>query len=185
MKFNDHSNLIGQHSILSASKYYWVNYDVEKFRQYYTNMLAVERGTRLHEYAAESIRLGLKRPRTKKTLDMYVNDALGYGMRPEQPLYYSPFAFGTTDAISFDNGKLRIHDYKSGVTPAHMEQLMIYAAYFCLEYKIKPIDISMALRIYQNNEINEYEPMSADILPIMDKIIAFDKEIVDIRGEAL
>lgn len=33
---------------------------------------------------------------------------------------------------------LRIHDLKTGISPVHMDQLLIYAALFCLEYKIKP-----------------------------------------------
>ena len=62
---------------------------------------------------------------------MYVNDAIKFGLKPEQPLYYSRNCFGTTDAIGFDNGILRIHDYKSGIVPAHEEQLFIYGSLFC------------------------------------------------------
>ena len=56
-----------------------------------------------------------------------------------------------------------------------MEQLEIYAALFCLEYKIKPGDIRMELRIYQNDEILVHEPTAEDILPIMDKIVHVNK----------
>ena len=112
---------------------------------------------------------------------MYVNDAIGFKMTPEQVLYYSEFAFGTADAISFRNNMLRIHDLKTGVTPAHMEQLLIYAALFCLEYNHKPGEIKMELRLYQNDEIVHHEPTAEDIAPIMDKVVSFDKIIRQIR----
>ena len=100
---------------------------------------------------------------------MYVNDAIGYKMTPEQILYYSDNCFGTADAITFRNGLLRIHDLKTGVTPAHMEQLEIYVALFCLEYKIKPSDIDVELRLYQLDEILVHKPMADEIVPIIDK----------------
>ena len=114
---------------------------------------------------------------------MYVNDAIGYKMVPEQPLYYSPNCYGTADSISFRNGKLRIHDLKTGITPAHMEQLMIYAALFCLEYKVDPSKIETELRIYQSNEILYHCPDASEIRPKMEKIIRFDKIITDIREQ--
>ena len=52
-----------------------------------------------------------------------------------------------------------------------MEQLEVYAALFCLEYKIKPSDIDMELRIYQNDQILYHNPTAEDIVPIMDKIV--------------
>ena len=114
---------------------------------------------------------------------MYVNDAIGYKMTPEQPLYYSENCFGTADAICFRNDLLRIHDLKTGVTPAHIEQLRIYAALFCLEYKIKPGNIDIELRLYQSDDIITENPTAEIILPIMDKIISFDKVINKIRAE--
>jgi hypothetical protein len=114
---------------------------------------------------------------------MYVNDAIGYQMIPEQPLFFSENCFGTADAISFKNGLLRIHDLKTGVTPAHMEQLKIYAALFCLEYNVKPGEIDTELRIYQFDDVDICEPAVDEILPIMDKIITFDKLINKIKTE--
>ena len=64
-----------------------------------------------------------------------------------------------------------------------MEQLEIYAALFCLEYNKKPGDIDMELRIYQNNEIVIHHPTAEDILPIMDKIMTFDKIIEKLKSE--
>ena len=181
MIWNDHSSLEGMHAFLGASKYQWINYSDDKLIQTYDNMMAVQRGTELHEFAATCIRLRQKLPKSRKTLNSYVNDAIGFGMTPEVVLYYSDVCFGTTDAIKFDEKKefLRIHDLKTGVTPAHMEQLEIYAALFCLEYHIKPGDIGMELRIYQSDDIKIFEPTAEDIAPIMDKAISFTKKIHD------
>ena len=181
MNFNRHSNLEGQHAFLSASKYHWINYSEEKVTESYSSFLAAQKGTILHAYAAQSIRLGQKLPKSRKTLNMYVNDAVGYKMTPEQILYYSDNCFGTADAVSFRDGLLRIHDLKTGVTPVHMEQLEIYAALFCLEYRTKPEEIEMELRIYQNNEILFMNPTAEDIAPIIAKIQTFDKIIDQLK----
>lgn len=183
MNFNKHFAQEGQHAFLGASKYHWINYDEEKIASTYLKHLAVLQGTTLHEFAATCIELKQKLPKSQKTLNMYVNDAIGFRMSPEVILYYSDNCFGTADAISFRNKYLRIHDLKTGVTPAHMEQLEIYAALFCLEYKVKPSDIEIELRLYQNNEILIHNPTAEDIVPIMDKIITFDKVIDKIKSE--
>lgn len=181
MEFNKHKELEGLHAFLGASKYHWINYSDEKLANTYRNHLATLKGTKLHEYAANAIRLGIKQSKAKKTLNMYINDAIGFKMLPEQVLYYSQYSFGTADAISFRNNKLRIHDLKTGITPAHMEQLLIYAALFCLEYQIKPSDIEIELRIYQLDEVLVFNPTADDIDPIMNKIVAFDEVISNIR----
>jgi hypothetical protein len=185
MNFNKHCSLEGKHAFLGASKYHWINYDADKLVDSYTKFQATLNGTILHDFACQCITLGQKLPKSQKTLNMYVNDAIGFKMKPEQVLYYSDNCFGTADAIIFRNNLLRIHDLKTGVTRAHMEQLEIYAALFCLEYNKKPSDIDMELRIYQNNEIIVHNPTVEDILPIMDKIITFDKIIdkMKIEGE--
>ena len=84
-------------------------------------------------------------PRNKATFNAYVNDAIGYGLDPEVVLYHSENAFGTADAIGFDEKKhlLRIHDLKTGVTRVNMVQLHIYAALFCLEYEKLPGEINV------------------------------------------
>lgn len=183
MNFNKHSTLEGQHAFLGASKYHWINYDDEKIATAYKNHLATLKGTQLHEFAAQCIRLGQKLPRSEKTLNMYVNDAIGYKMIPEQILVYSENCFGTADAILFRNNFLRIHDLKTGMIPAHMEQLIIYAALFCLEYHIKPGEIETELRIYQNNDIQIANPTAEDILPVMDRIIKADGIIKKIKEQ--
>lgn len=183
MNFNIHSNLEGQHAFLGASKYHWINYSESKLADTYSKHLATLKGTELHDFAARCIKLGQKLPRSHKTLNMYVNDAIGYRMTPEQILFYSENCFGTADAISFGNNFLRIHDLKTGVTRAHMEQLMIYSALFCLEYSVKPSDIDIELRIYQSDEIFTHNPTADELVPIMDKIITFDEVITKIKSE--
>jgi hypothetical protein len=184
MIFNSHSSLSGQHAFLSASKYHWSNYDDEKLDQAYLASLAVKRGNELHAFAHEAIKLGVKLPKTSKTLNMYINDAIGFRMASEQVLYYSDVCFGTADAISFRRNKLRIHDLKTGVSSTSERQLEIYAALFCLEYRFKPCDIEIELRIYQTNEIRVYDADPDTITHLMDKIVSFDKRIANLRMEA-
>ena len=52
MNFNRHSNLEGQHAFLGASKYHWINYDEAKVVDVYSNFLAAQKGTVLHEFGA-------------------------------------------------------------------------------------------------------------------------------------
>ena len=183
MNFNKHFQYEGQHAFLGASNYHWLNYDDDKIATTYLNLLAKQRGTELHEFAAKCIKLGQKLPKSRNTLNMYVNDAIGYKMTPEVVLFYSDNCFGTADSISFRNNKLRIHDYKSGVTPAHMEQLEIYAALFCLEYKHEPEKIDIELRLYQSNEVVFSEPTPERIRSIMNKIIRGDLVVNKVRAE--
>lgn len=185
MNFNTHFELEGKHAFLGASKYSWLNYTEDKLRDTYLNQRAKAFGIELHDFASRCIRLGQKLPASKKTLNLFVNDAIGYRMQSEQVLFYSNNCFGTADAISFKEKtkKLRIHDLKTGSTPASMNQLMIYAALFCLEYSKDPHDISIELRIYQNDEITEYEPEVTEILQIMQKIRDFDRALDGIKEE--
>lgn len=185
MNFNQHSNLLGKHAFLSASSYHWVNYSEERLEERLITAFAAQRGTELHEFASKAITLGVKLPKTKTTLNMFVNDAIGYRMSSEQVLYYSDNAFGTADAISFNRGRLRIHDLKTGVTKVSMIQLQIYMALFCLEYGIKPGKVDAELRIYQNDEVMIEHPEVDDILHIMDTIVTFDKRIDTIKEEVL
>ena len=164
MQWNDHSRLVGQHAFLGASKYHWLNYDTQRLVDAFMSCQAKEKGTRLHAFAAECINLKQKLPKSKKTLNAYVNDAIGFRMDPEQVLFYSENCFGTADAIAFNDKDnfLRIHDLKTGAVPAHMEQLFIYDALFCMEYHVKPKDILIENRIYQNDDVLIETP-TADI----------------------
>lgn len=155
MIWNEHSELVGQHAPFGASQHAWVRYDDEKFIEVYKNKKAAPMGTRLHAFAAEAISLRRKLE-GEDSLAMFVRDSIDFKMRPEQPLWYSPRFGGTADAISYRRGILRIFDLKTGKNEADIEQLQIYAAYFCLEYKIQPKNIkSIILRLYQFDKITE------------------------------
>lgn len=178
MNFAKHSNLEGLHAPFSPSKSSWLRYDEDKALTVYRNMRAKEIGTRLHAWAKETIDLGIKQPRSKKTLYAYVNDAIGFKMSTEVVLYYSDYFFGTADAICFRNNFLRIHDLKTGMHEASMEQLEIYAALFCLEYRVKPNELDgCELRLYQSDEVICHVPDPKDILAIMNKIIQLNKAL--------
>jgi len=186
MIFNDHSALEGQHAFLSPSNYHWINYTDEKLQERWTKARAHILGVQLHDFARNAIKLGINLPKSKKTLNLYVNDAIGYKMACEQALRYSENAFGTADAISFRKNFLRVHDLKTGVTPASFKQLEVYAALFCLEYGYSPFDIKIELRIYQKNEVLVHIPDPEEIERIMNRIIEFDMkiEMLKERGEA-
>lgn len=178
MIFTKHLNLEGLHAPFSPSQSSWLRYSDEKALDIYSSKKAAEIGTRLHAWAKETIDLGIKQPRSKRTLYAYVNDAIGFKMNTEVVLYYSDYFFGTADAISFRNGMLRIHDLKTGKIgkiESHLEQLEIYAALFCLEYKVKPSEINMELRVYKTDEVICHSPTAEDILFIMDKIVHLNK----------
>lgn len=183
MLFKPHYNLKAAHSFLSPSGYHWINYtDEHLVERFHTHQLAA-RGTALHELAHQLIELKVPLPKSHTTLNDFVNDVLGFQMKSEQLLYYSDNCFGTADAINFKRNLLRIFDLKTGVTPAHVEQLLVYAAIFCLEYDYKPFDINYDLRIYQNDEVVKFVVDPVDIARIMDRIKTFDKMIDEMRRE--
>lgn len=183
MQFNNHRNLEGLHALFSPSQSSWLRYDDDKAVEVYLNRQAAQMGTRLHEWAKQTIDLGIKQPRSKKTIYSYVNDAIGFRMSTEVVLFYSERFFGTADAICFRNNVLRIHDLKTGKREVDEHQLLIYAALFCLEYKIRPGDIEIELRIYQNDDIKVLNPTAEDIVPIMDHIVHLDKLFLKINEE--
>lgn len=187
MNFNRHSELIGKHAFLSPSKYTWLGYSKEQLRQAYINATAAARGTKLHAMAKDLINEGIKVRGSKQTFAAYVNDAIGYGMTPEQPLYFSDNCFGTADAVYYKDGLLRIHDLKTGISPVHMEQLEIYAALFMLEYErvlgIRPSKARVELRIYQNDDVIEASPDPDRIEQIMNDIREKDSWAEEFRGE--
>lgn len=181
MRFNEHSDVEGMHAFLGASKHHWVNYDIEKMERIWENQFAAALGTRKHTWAAEAIRLGERQPRTNKTLNAYINDAIGFRMTPEVVLFYSRNVFGTADTISFNKQILRIHDLKTGAHPANEQQINIYFALFCLEYMYNPHDIEMIGRIYQSDEILEFQGDPKWIREIMEKAKAFDTRIEQMK----
>ena len=182
MIFNNHSELNGRHAFLSPSNYHWLNYSDQKLEARFVASMAAKRGTDLHALAHEAIRLGVKLSKTNQALSTYVNDAIGYKMLCEQVLYYSENCFGMADTICFRRGKLRIHDLKTGITATSEHQLEVYAALFCLEYSIDPFSIDIELRIYQREEIRVFVPHPERIVDIMEKIIAFDLQIEEMKA---
>lgn len=183
MIFNAHSDLRGSHAFLSASKYHWINYDNDRLDDVYRNWRAAARGIELHAFAHNAINLGIKLPRTDSALNMYVNDAIGFGMTTEQVLWYSENCYGTADTIGFRRNTLRIHDFKSGVIPGSIHQVEVYAALFCLEYDMKPGAIKIELRVYQDDNMDFVIPDIDVIAHIMSKIITFDKRIEQLKAE--
>ena len=212
MVFDKHSELEGQHAFLSPSQYAWINYSHDKLAERYLKSLATERGTRLHAFAHDAIELNRLMPRNHDTLNMFVNDAIGYKMQSEQPLIYSWNCFGTADAISYKRNFLRIFDLKTGETEAKFEQLRVYAALFCLNYQSRTqelrrkgesdIDIArlfdvspkelhfdpakmngIELRIYQLGEVRVEEADPQEIQRLMDIIVSFDQVLRKVKAE--
>lgn len=189
MYFAKHSEISeDKHAFLSPSNYHWLNYDEEKLKKVYLSQLAREKGTELHALARKCIELGVRLPDTQETLNMYVNDAIDLELTPEQPLYYSPFCYGTADAIGIVGDVLHIHDLKSGTIKASTKQLLVYAALFFLEYNIRPEEFSpyttpTELRIYQSGYIIVDHPTPDTIFHTMEIIVAHDEVLHRLRGE--
>lgn len=152
---------------------------------------AALRGTELHDVAKTLIRLRLKQPKTSASFNMYVNDAIGFNMTPEQLLFYSYNAFGTADAIWFGpnyhvdrtRNLLRIHDLKTGEGATKMEQLYVYAALFCLEYGIDPLTIDFEFRIYQYDDRNIEIGDPELVKEIMERIVHCDALVAEALKE--
>lgn len=170
--WNDHVDLRGKHALLSPSSHFWIKYDQPKLENYIDATRAMIEGTELHEIASMLIRKKIFLPNTTDSLNRFVNDAIAMNMRSEQPLKYSRNIFGTADAIAFNNPSLRVHDLKTGKNPANMDQLMIYAAIFCLEYGYDPRLLEIELRIYQNSEVRVEKPTGDKMLELMNTIEA-------------
>lgn len=183
MDFNKHLTLAGTHALFGASSYHWINYTPDKVEHAVKTAHAARRGTQMHALAHDLIRMGVKLPDTPATINQYVNDAIGFRMTPEQVLCYSPNFFGTADAICFRRDFLRIHDFKNGVVKTSVNQLYVYAAFFCLEYRVKPHQINTELRIYQNNEVRAYDADPHEVVRIMDNIMTFDKIVEAVKLE--
>lgn len=161
--FNSHPRLEGTHAVLSPSSPAWLRYDRERLIERLSTIQAAALGTELHETAARNIkrRIRLMPHDDWPVLDLYVNDAIEYGLIPEQMLFYSANCYGTADAIGFEqyidheqyDGFLRVHDLKTGNSKATMDQLYIYAGLFCREYGYRPFRINGELRIYQGDKV--------------------------------
>lgn len=184
MRFNEHSHLVGQHAFLAPSYYHWTNYTPERLRERWVTAKAALLGIEQHIYAKEAIENREVQVNESDTLGLYINDAISFRMIPEQVLYFSENCFGMADAISFRYRKLRVFDLKTGVTKASIQQLMIYAALFCMEYGKSPYGIKFELRIYQDDEVRIYDDVDPEeIFVIMHKIVEFDAILTQLRLE--
>lgn len=147
-------------------------------------MRAALEGVEQHRYAAICIEEGLFQDDERTTVGLYINQCLQYKMHAEVVLFYSPNSFGTVDAIAYRHRILRISDLKTGVSRTSEHQLEVYAALFCLEYKVDPFDLrGIELRIYQDGAVRLYHGDPHFIKAIMDKIVKFDKIINRLREE--
>lgn len=196
MKWNDHKGLEGKHAILGASTWRWINWDDTQLNKNIVSSYASTIGTLIHDLAKDCIRnkiqitdydinlIVLKLSQNRIPHNMYdpmillnkiksyVNDCIANNMSSEVLLFYSRWCFGTADAINYDEKLklLQIYDLKTGSIPAHMEQLYIYDALFCLEYDIKPKDIVIENRIYQNDSVICVNPIPSTIKNIQTLI---------------
>lgn len=191
MDFNDHSSLRGYHALLSPSYGHWENYDEQKMQARLTALQAAAIGIRKHNWAHEAIRLGIRQQRNGSTLSMYINDGIGYRMTPDVILVATDDAFGEADTLSYrEEGKqrkptLRVSDLKTGITPAKMLQVELYAAFFYLEYRLdaRPEDSDTILRIYQNDKIIGGKADPARIRHLMTRTMAQDALAKRLRKE--
>lgn len=189
MIWKDYSNLKNSHAFLSPSKYQWLNYDDEKLLESFRNHKRAALGTKLHAWAATAISLARRQPENAEAINAFINDGIGFGMEPEVLLYYSPRCYGTADAVSFNKNVLRIHDLKTGahkVHPAGRNQLLLYAALFCLDYKVDPLDIDeTVLRIYQGVEVMEFCPEPQRLLEVTRRVIEADRLLEEVEGSVV
>jgi hypothetical protein len=186
MNWKSYSHLENTHSFLSPSRHHWLNYTSEKLVSTYENYRKIALGTQYHALAAELITLAVRLPNTMASFNSFVNDAIGFKMKSEVLLFYSDNCYGTADAISFSDGVLRIHDLKTGRSPASINQLLIYAGLFCLDYMIEPKEIKeIQLRLYQNEEIIELSPTIKDIFDVVARIEESDKIIESVNTDSV
>lgn len=183
MSLKRNTRIVGQHAFLSPSNYHWLDYDEDKLRRVFYQRQQARRGDELHAYAQKAIELKVKQADNGTTLSTYINDAIGFRMEAEVPLYYSDDCFGTADACGFRDNTLRISDLKTGVEPASMKQLLIYAGIFCFEYRYDPKDIKIILRIYQNDLVDELIADPAEIMTVMSRIKTQAELVAYLREE--
>lgn len=187
MNLNKNTKLTGQHAFLSPSTYHWLDYEPDKLRSVFFNRQQTKRGDELHAYAQRAIDLRIKQADNGSTLSMYINDAIGFLMAAEVPLFYSVDCFGTADSLGCREERglltLRVSDLKTGISPADIKQVKIYAALFCYEYSFTPDQLQFILRIYQNNAIEELIADPMDIFHVMDRIKTQAELVAYLREE--
>ena len=187
MNWNQHWNLNGKHAFLAPSQSAWLRYSKDKLYSRWVNSKAAEEGTKKHALACELIKQGWKLSARKDTIAMYVNDCITDKMSPEVLLYYSDNVFGTADAIRFaeEDKALLIYDLKTGESGG-LEQLEVYAALFCLEYRKKPEDLNyILLRLYKNKDVEEENADPLKIRAIMDTIVEMDEWLKEFKDDVI
>lgn len=212
MIWNEHSELRGKHATFAPSNPSFLNYSLEPQNedvifQRFSSQYSAQIGTIVHDFAQERILYNQKLHKTNKSdllirllksgvppvvIDLdyiysnlipYVNDAISFRMDPEVILKYSDDCFGTSDAVCYRDKELRIHDLKTGRSTVHMDQLLVYAALFFLEYKASPETTSTVLRIYQASDILEDRPEPERIRAAMNQIVELDKKVKKWKAE--
>ena len=187
--FNAHPRLEGTHAVLSPSSPQWLRYPREKLIERLGSLGAAARGTKYHSVAALNIEMKMKLLECDECpiIVPYVNDCIDFGMKPEQMLFYSLNCYGTADAISFDDREmfLRIHDLKTGVTKASVDQLYVYAGIFCNEYGYTPFQIHGEFRIYQGLQVTSYEMDRLYLAFVYDMIRTSDEIVEEYRQGGL
>lgn len=143
---------VKKHAVFSPSEKYWVNYDRARIIQRYDQVIAIERGTALHELAAKCIDLKIHLDPCEGVIATYVSDCISYKMDTEVELVFTNEINGTADAIRYDreSNTLYVFDLKTGSTKASLVQVMIYAALWCCVHNRDPLTLSYDLRIYHN-----------------------------------
>ena len=118
------------------------------------------------------------------TTKQFINDSIGFRMESEKRLTVSSMIYGTADAVRYytKENLLRVSDLKTGKRPAKIEQVFIYAALYCYEYKLKPLNTNFEARIYQNGEIFIEQPSGEDINEILINIVHKDEVAKKFEG---
>lgn len=156
------------------------------------NIKEIEKGVKTHiyekyanapEYRAMLLsNIGYLPKEIYPTVKLFVNDSIGFRMLSEEKVLYSDIFWGTSDAIRYESGLLRVFDLKTGSRPAKETQLYAYAALYCLQEHMKPSEIEVETRIYQNGEVLIDNPPSDLIYDIMHKIVHADSIINKYKG---
>lgn len=169
------------HATFSPSDRTWLNYDREKIIQRINAARAVQRGTELHELAEHCIKMKTPLDESNGIISSYVKDCIDMGMDTEVTMMYSEDIGGTADAIHFDSSSntLYVFDLKTGEGRAYFNQVVIYAALWCLIHIVNPLTIKFDLRIYSRTH---YQRKTSD-----DKLgehdISIEQEVYDITEQ--
>lgn len=180
---------VKKHAMFSPSEKSWVNYDRDKIVARYDQVMAVERGTQLHEFAATAIKLKMLLDPSMGVIADYVQDCITLNVETEQEVIYTPEINGTADAIKYDpyENRLYVFDLKTGQSKASIVQLQIYAAIWCAYNGKNPLSMKFDLRIYHNqyperNCSEEDENLSNRIYDIIEQMNYIDMVVGEIRN---